>query len=70
MCIAKYAKSLIVRAIQIEILGIATSIKNDYSTSGGDVDDPGGTTGANFPLFIQTRERNYKFPESWAWNFW
>jgi hypothetical protein len=33
MCIAKYAKSLIVRAIQIEILGIATSIKNAYSTT-------------------------------------
>jgi hypothetical protein len=33
MCIAKYTKSLIVRAIQIEILGIATSIKNAYSTT-------------------------------------
>jgi hypothetical protein len=50
-------------------LGGNPPLQPTVSIANGRVDNPGGTTGANFPLFIQTQERNFQFPESWAWNF-
>jgi hypothetical protein len=50
-------------------LGGNPPLQPTVSIANGSVDNPGGTTGANFPLFIQTQERNFQFPEAWAWNF-
>jgi hypothetical protein len=50
-------------------LGGNPPLQPTVSISAGSVDNPGGTSGVNFPLFIQTQERNFQSPESWAWNF-
>jgi hypothetical protein len=50
-------------------LGGNPPLQPTVSIAGGSVDNPGGTAGVNFPLFIQTQEKNFQFPEAWGWNF-
>ncbi|MGE0102718.1 MAG: TonB-dependent receptor [Blastocatellales bacterium] len=50
-------------------LGGNPPLQPTVSIANGSVDNPGGTSGRAFPLFIQTLDKTFPFPESWAWNF-
>ena len=39
------------------------------SVSNGRVDNPGGGSQNQFPLTVTTQSKDFKNPESWAWNF-
>jgi hypothetical protein len=50
-------------------LGGNPPLQPSVSVSFGNVDNPGGASGVNFPLTITTQDRNFRPPESWTWNF-
>ncbi|HEX5081177.1 MAG TPA: TonB-dependent receptor, partial [Blastocatellia bacterium] len=49
-------------------LGGNPPLQPSVSVSFGDVDNPGGASGVNFPLTITTQDRNFRAPEAWTWN--
>jgi hypothetical protein len=49
-------------------LGGNPPFQPSVSVSLGNVDNPGGTSGVNFPLTITTQDRNFRMPEAWTWN--
>lgn len=49
-------------------LGGNPPLQPSVSVSFGNVDNPGGATGVNFPLTITTQDRNFRAPEAWTWN--
>lgn len=49
-------------------LGGNPPLQPSVSVSYGNVDNPGGASGVNFPLTITTQDRNFRAPESWTWN--
>jgi hypothetical protein len=49
-------------------LGGNPPLQPSVSASFGNVDNPGGASGVNFPLTITTQDRNFRAPEAWTWN--
>ena len=49
-------------------LGGNPPLQPSVSVSFGNVDNPGGASGVNFPLTITTQDRNFRAPEAWTWN--
>ncbi len=49
-------------------LGGNPPLQPSVSVSRGNVDNPGGASGVNFPLTITTQDRNFRMPEAWTWN--
>ena len=49
-------------------LGGNPPLQPSVSVSFGNVDNPGGASGVNFPLTITSQDRNFRAPESWTWN--
>jgi hypothetical protein len=49
-------------------LGGNPPLQPSVSVSFGNVDNPGGASGVNFPLTITTQDRNFRMPEAWTWN--
>ncbi len=49
-------------------LGGNPPLQPSVSVSFGNVDNPGGVSGVNFPLTITTQDRNFRMPEAWTWN--
>lgn len=49
-------------------LGGNPPLQPSVSVSFGNVDNPGGASGVNFPLTITTQDKNFRSPEAWTWN--
>ncbi len=49
-------------------LGGNPPLQPSVSVSFGNVDNPGGASGVNFPLTITTQDKNFRAPEAWTWN--
>jgi Carboxypeptidase regulatory-like domain len=49
-------------------LGGNPPLQPSVAVSLGNVDNPGGASGVNFPFPITTQDRNFRMPEAWTWN--